>query len=331
MIEIKHKITGKILHTVNADTLQSADLRHAELADADLSGTNLSRANLSRANLSRANLSNTDMTGANLDNANLSNVDLSGALLNSADLSGAIIRKVDLTNTVMSGAKLRETTFSDCRTLHQAKGLEFVQHRAPSSLDIRTIRACVNDLPDMFLLGVGYTNEEIEILRTLYQQEIVYYSCFLSHGSNDMEFAERLRADLLSQGVNCWHHRYDLQSGDYWRKQVNAAINQHDKLIVICSKDGLLRANVVEEILEGMEQEQETQTQKLFPIRLDDFIFSQEMEQVITTRLPLQQRENWIRYVRQHHTPDFSRWKDHEAYQTEFKKLLKDLKHPQQR
>ena len=51
MIEIKHRYTGAVLHTVNVGSLSGANLWGANLSRADLSRANLSRANLSRANL----------------------------------------------------------------------------------------------------------------------------------------------------------------------------------------------------------------------------------------------------------------------------------------
>ena len=44
MIEIKHRETGVILHTVRADTLIGVILRGASLSDASLRGVNLSDA-----------------------------------------------------------------------------------------------------------------------------------------------------------------------------------------------------------------------------------------------------------------------------------------------
>lgn len=40
-IEIKHRYTGAIIHTVDADDLSGADLSGADLCGADLSGANL--------------------------------------------------------------------------------------------------------------------------------------------------------------------------------------------------------------------------------------------------------------------------------------------------
>jgi hypothetical protein len=75
-IEIKHKLTGAVLHTVHANTLCEANLSEAKLLWADLRAANLCRANLSgadlrNADLSRANLSRADLRGANLHGATL--------------------------------------------------------------------------------------------------------------------------------------------------------------------------------------------------------------------------------------------------------------------
>ena len=73
-IEIRHRDTGAVLRTVNAETLRGIDL-----AGADLSGANLRGANLSGADLSGANLSGANLSGANLSWADLSGANLSGA------------------------------------------------------------------------------------------------------------------------------------------------------------------------------------------------------------------------------------------------------------
>ena len=84
-IEIKHRFSGSVLFSCEADSMKSAvklaieakadlswaNLSRANLSWADLSGANLSWANLSRANLSRANLSGADLSGANLDYTNI--------------------------------------------------------------------------------------------------------------------------------------------------------------------------------------------------------------------------------------------------------------------
>jgi uncharacterized protein YjbI with pentapeptide repeats len=106
MIEIKHKDTGEVLHTVDADSLSGANLRYADLRYANLSGANLSYANLRYANLSYANLSYANLRSAKLRGANLSYANLRSADLRDADLIVADLRYADL-----SHADLRETIY----------------------------------------------------------------------------------------------------------------------------------------------------------------------------------------------------------------------------
>jgi hypothetical protein len=104
MIEIKHKVSGKVLLTVECGTLSGANLSGANLSGANLYGANLSGAGLSRANLSGADLSGADLSGANLSGANLSGANLSRANLSRANLSGADLSGADLSGANLSGA-----------------------------------------------------------------------------------------------------------------------------------------------------------------------------------------------------------------------------------
>lgn len=123
-----------------------------------------------------------------------------------------------------------------------------------------------------------------------------------------------------------------MQGGKHWRTQVQTAIKLHDKLVLICSEDSVVRQNVVDEIIAAIERERETGEQKLFPIRLDDFILSRDMLNVADAAMESGRwREDWVRYVRSYHIPDFSRWKDHDSFTSEFQKLLRDLKNPNPR
>ena len=71
MIEIKHRETGAVLHTVQADTLIGADLSGLDLRGSFLIGS--------------------DLRGADLRDACLIGADLRGANPIDADMSGAVI------------------------------------------------------------------------------------------------------------------------------------------------------------------------------------------------------------------------------------------------
>ena len=60
---------------------------------------------------------------------------------------------------------------------------------------------------------------------------------------------------------------------------------------------------------------------KLFPIRLVDFDAIREWECFDADR-----GKDSAREIREYYIPDFTGWKDHDKYEEEFKKLLRDLK-----
>ena len=170
--------------------LENARLNGADLTDVLLSGANLRGAHFNEAKVRSADFRHADLAGAafhnafvvtsafddatltaaNLHRATLIATSLVGVSLSEADLTGALLSGIDLTRTDLTGACFAETFMADCRTLHAALGLGAIKHLAPSSLDVRCVRACAAGLPDAFLQGVGYTPEEISHLKTLYPQ-----------------------------------------------------------------------------------------------------------------------------------------------------------------
>jgi uncharacterized protein YjbI with pentapeptide repeats len=84
MMEIKHRYTGEVLLTVDADTLIDAILIDAILIDADL-------------------------RGADLSGADLSGADLRGAILSDADLRSACIKALEPTVVELNDEYLRDT------------------------------------------------------------------------------------------------------------------------------------------------------------------------------------------------------------------------------
>jgi hypothetical protein len=76
----------------------------------------------------------------------------------------------------------------------------------------------------------------IDYLRSLLNQPIQYYSCFISHSTKDQEFAERLHADLDNKGVRNWYAPEDLKIGDPFRQRIDDEMRLHQKLLVILSE-----------------------------------------------------------------------------------------------
>jgi len=136
-IEIKHKITGEVLHTVESDSLiganlkyadlrnanlKYADLRHANLENADLYNANLTNADLRNAKLRNANLENTNLKYANLRNAYLRDANLEYADLKYADLYNANLENTNLRNANLRNAYLRDVDLTSVKVNYMTQG-----------------------------------------------------------------------------------------------------------------------------------------------------------------------------------------------------------------
>ncbi len=343
---------------------REANFSESNLQYANLNGTNLNRANLHRADLRIADLNDTSLRDANLSEANLSIPDLSwvgdldisildvsdinhGARLNRADLTranlaGANFTSTELLETTLNGTDLANVNFSRASigftvfaqvSLQNVKGIESVYHRGPSTIGVDTLFRSKGQIPDIFLQGCGLSDLEIEYAKLfrpgLTRQEfsditnrlqklrsgkaIQYYSCFISYSSKDEAFAQRLHTDLQHNGVRCWFAPKDMKIGDKIRSAIDQSIRLHDKLLIILSENSLNSVWVETEVEKAFEEERQRGQTVLFPVRLD--------QAVMETDRP------WASEIRRtRHIGDFSRWKDQDAYQSTFERLLRDLK-----
>jgi hypothetical protein len=110
MIEIRQKVTGRVLYRLETETLAGEFLFSAYLEAADLRGARLEGSTLAAANLRHADLSGAVLAGANLSGADLSGADFAGADLTRADLVGAVLFGAQLKGARLAGA------FFDART-----------------------------------------------------------------------------------------------------------------------------------------------------------------------------------------------------------------------
>ena len=293
-----------------------ADLSNAILEGAKLVGANLGGVNLDSAHLDGANLEGADLRGAQLGDADLSETDLSRTDLRDSDLWYTNLTSAVVSGANFEGALLYETVLGDM-DLSGVRGLENMQHQGPSVIDERTLRRSW-PLPEVFLRGVGLSDQYIEYLPSLMGQAIEFYSCFISYSSKDNEFSRRLHADLQAEGVRCWFAPEDLRIGDKFRTRIDEAIRLHDKLLLILSEDSVNSTWVEDEVESALEKERKAKERGeertvLFPIRLDSAVMETDAA--------------WAANIRRtRHIGDFSAWKDHDAYQEAFDRLLRDLK-----
>lgn len=297
---------AKLIHSDFCKSdLRNADFQKADLTRADLSGADLRGANLAGADLRYARLSQADLGNADLTDTYLLGAALNGARFIRADLSGA-----DLSEAVLVGCVFGDTNLTDA-VLEEAK------HYGSSILDHQTV---INsgDLPVSFLRGCGLPDLLIEYYPSLLQQPIQFYSCFISYSEPDDEFAQRLYNDLQGHGIRCWRWKEDARWGRTLMDEIDKAVRLYDKLVVICSEHSLQSMPVIREIERALQREDRLfqkgeESEVLFPIRIDDYIFSEWEHH--------RKADVTAKYI-----GDFRNWKDHDAYQKALNRLIGSLR-----
>jgi len=310
-------LSGASLSNADLSTadFSGADLSHVDLSGADLSGVDLTSATLFRATLSGATLFDTDLTSANLTSATLSGATLFDTNLTGADLIATNFYSTNLFRTNFSGATFGWTILAEV-DLSQAIGLDKDHHEAPSTIGLDTIYRSQGRIPESFLRGAGVPEPFITQMKALVHamDPIQFYSCFISYSTKDQEFADRLHADLQAQGVRCWFAPHNMQGGRKLYDQIDEAIRVYDKLLLILSPTSIASDWVKTEITRARRREARENRRMLFPLRLTDY----------------ETLRDWpfpeAREICEYFIPDFSNWKNHDAYKLAFDRLLRDLK-----
>lgn len=140
----------------------------------------------------------------------------------------------------------------------------------------------------------------------------LYHTCVLSYATEDEKFAKKLYADLWTNGVPCWFAEHNLKQGDKVRAEIYQAIRRQEKLLLILSNNAIKSQWVEEEVDVALDREhQQPGTMLLFPLRLDESVFTTE--------------KYWAITVRQRRIGDFRQWQDDTEYQQALRRLLRDL------
>jgi uncharacterized protein YjbI with pentapeptide repeats len=297
-------------------------LNGADLAGADLTKADLSLADLGWANLRWADLRWADLGWADLGWADLGWADLRWANLRSAELAGAYLDTALLSAADLNGATIGRTIFGD-NDLSEVKGLETVQHWAPSTIGIDTIYLSQGKIPLAFLRGAGVPEILIEYLPALIAPgAIQFYSCFISYSTKEQEFADRLYADLQNKGVRCWFAPQNLQPGTKLKEQIDNAIRVHERLLLILSADSINSNWVKAEIIEARKREIKENKRVLFPVSIVPFTDLKAWE-----FFDADEGKDLAKEIREYYMPpDFSDWKNHDSYTKGLQNLLHGLK-----
>jgi tetratricopeptide (TPR) repeat protein len=179
---------------------------------------------------------------------------------------------------------------------------------------IASFRGAGNKLtPDVerFFLGAGVPREVVTQLPRL-ERAAKFYSCFISYGEPDLDFAKRLWRDLEAKGVSCWLFALDATPGERPWAEIGQARRQADKMVVICSARALIRSGILKEIEEQIDEDPD----KIVPVSRDDLWGQLEFRVVRGSR-------DLGPFLRDRNYADFS---DDSHYEESLQRLLRALR-----
>jgi hypothetical protein len=261
--------------------MDGLNLTHVQLKGADLTGATLKSANLIAsdsigAKFVGADLQDVDLTGANLSHADCTDADMRRSWFNAVDLEDIRLVRARLDNINISDATFGNV---DVRPFCDARG---VTHSAPSSVDPRTvIRSYQHSGLKRFLLDCGvpaiFAEYMIDCARALREPlwRTLMQSTFISYGGPDERFARRLYEALRQHQVTVFFFPVSATVGERIDSEVFRNIQEHDRIILVCSKASLDRPGVLNEIQETFDREaRDGGATYLLPIMLDDYVLN---------------------------------------------------------
>lgn len=288
-VRIEHAdLRGRRLHGawIYESSLRGANFDRAGLSDAEFFNTDLTDASLAYADLNRAGFVTTTLTGVQLPRATLTMTDflvsdLRGADLTGCELEGAHFSQSDLGHARFDGAILGSTAFTDTDVspLCDAVGLN---HASPSFVDLRSVlRSYRHPGLKRFLVDCGVPPVVAEYTIAAAEAEgdglqTLMRSTFISYGAPDEPFARRLSDELRDHHVVTFFFPENARPGRRIGDEVHSRIQEHDRVILVCSRESLNRPGVRNEIQETFDREaRDGGATYLLPIRLDDYVLTE--------------------------------------------------------
>jgi hypothetical protein len=295
----------------------------------DLSYANLVNAKLAGINFEGARIHGVMFNSANLKNARLASARLSGSSFVAANLQAADFSHAALDYVSFLAANIASANFFKCElgftsfantNLQGADNLETCLHLAPSSIDFGTLNRS-GLLPKVFLQRCGWSDKALELAESIYAKPAIECSsCFISYSTKDEEFTRRLHSRMIAAKMLVWYAPEDLKGGRKLHEQLFEAIQSHDRILLVLSEHSIQSEWVMTEIHKAREVEKKEKRRKLFPIRLTDFETLRDW-----TCFDADTGKDLAVEVREYFIPDFSNWKDHDAFESAFARLKKDL------
>lgn len=261
--------------------LFDGDLDAAEFMYSDLTGASFAAGMaVNRGRFEHTSLAGACLRGVSLMVGVFESVDASGADLGDCDLASAFLLRTDLTDATITGAFVGDTSFLDM-DLGPLCDADLVLW-GPSYVDFRSVLRSYHHpgLP-RFLVACGVPQALAEYTIDAARAEgegaleSLMRSTFISYGGPDEPFARRLYEALREKHVTTFFFPETARLGRRIGDEVHSRIQEHDRVILVCSRDSLDRPGVRNEVQETFDREaRDGGATYLVPIMLDDYVLT---------------------------------------------------------
>jgi hypothetical protein len=110
-----------------------------------------------------------------------------------------------------------------------------------------------------------------------------YYSVFICYGQPDADFARDLERGLAKNGVPTRFFDRHAQPGEALHRFMWRGVNEQDRVILLCSREGLERSGLRNEIEQAFAKEARLGgSTVLIPVALDDWLFASDGDELRT-------------------------------------------------
>jgi uncharacterized protein YjbI with pentapeptide repeats len=224
----KSKFRDVDFHWLSGKPIQPrTELNQCCFRSADLTGTCLNYTSAIGCDFSHADLNGTEIVGSNLSSSIFFKTFLA-----------ATFENTNIANADFDGAYLMCSTFVNV-DLGRARGIGGAHAYPPLTLDVRTLlRSGV--LPRNLYRACGMSDRVTKSLKRTLSRKVKRVRCFVSYSSRDQQIVEMLKSDLEEHGIETWFAPRDLHIGAETRPELDKAILNVDKLVIVLSRRSIV-------------------------------------------------------------------------------------------
>lgn len=151
--------------------------------------------------------------------------------------------------------------------------------------------------------------------------EIQYYSVFLSYSPVNEDFAKLLYDTLRGQNIRVWYAPEQIFPGHNIKQEIIRGIQHWDKVILCCSESSLtekwwvdFERTLAEAKSQDLQRQYKQQIPVIIPLDLDGYIHA-----------GYKKHTDYDPFLLSYHIEDFTDWKNHDSFIRSVDRLIKAL------